>query len=356
VIHKLINMHKVKFNVLKEVLTPYAERKIVNIHIDLHSILGELYKIENYGESNWLEDDNSMAISSCIINMAAHYRLFFHNHFKASVRIFFYFANSRPRNNVEYLSSYGYKFFDKYSLSNEEFSAVNAEVSTNLKLCKTIMEYLPGVYYIDCKNIEPIVAASHIMMKYPEPNLVLTKDEYWFQCVNILSPTSVLRLKRDESFLVDVTNVYEMLLKKVAFRPKFLLSDSLSVVYAFGGVKSRDVRGLTGYGYAKIAKILDMAIDRHLIQPTYTNIKNILDEIYSGKQTEELIVTFKAVDLRFQLNELTTAQKESLNDCLTFRYNRKDLLALNQKHYTGDNSLMLEELFRGTERIDNFKW
>jgi hypothetical protein len=355
-IHKLINIHRVKFNVLKEILKPFQNHKIVNIHVDLHTILAELYKTENYGETNWLEDDNSMVISSCIINLAAHYRLFFQSNYNASVRIFFYFANTRPRNNTDQLAEYGYKFFDKYSIDNTDHSAVNIEVNTNIELCKTIMEYIPAVSFIDCRNIEPIVAAAHMMTKFPEPNLVLTKDDYWYQLINITSPTLVLRLKRDESHLVTVDNVYETLMKKIVYRPKFIPAELLSIIYTFGGVKSRDVHGLTGYGHAKIAKLLDMALDRHLIEPKYTHIKNILDQIYSGDQTELLISTFRAIDLNYQLNELTLAQKEILNNCITYKYNKKDLLALNQQHYVGENSLMLEELFRGTSQLDTFKW
>jgi len=356
-LHKIINMHRIKFDVLNEILTPLQHHRMVNIHIDLHSILADLYRADNYEESNWLDTNNTVAISSCIINLVAHYRLFFHKHYRASVRVFFYFADEIPRNNAEYLPDYGSLFFDKYRKDNEKFKPVNHEVFGNLKLCKAIMPYIPGAYYIDCQNIEPIVAATHFMMKYNEPNVVITKDPYWFQCVNVLSPTVILRLKRDDSYLVTVRNLYQVLFPKgTAYEVKYILPDMLSIVFSFSGISSRDIKGVPGYGYVKICKMLDMAIDRHRITPGYTHIKNILDEIYSGPDQETLINTFKAIDLRFQMNELTSAQKEKLNSCIVYRYNRKDLLGLNQKYYTGENSLMLQELFINVGKFDTLSW
>lgn len=355
-IHKLINMHRIKFNILKEVLACYKSEPVVNIHIDLHSVLAEIYKDRNHFETSGLSDSQGMTISSCIINLAAHYRLFFQSNYNTSTRIFFYFAKRQPRNNAEYIPTYGQKFFDKYSETNVDFITTNHEVLDNLELCRTIMPYIPGVFYIDCDNIEPVVAAAHHILRYNEPHLVITKDEYWFQLVNVTPDTRVLRLKRDASYLVDRSNVYQTLLSKSQFRPQFVSPELLSVVYSFTGVKSRDIRGITGYGYSKILKVLDQAVNRNQIKNSYTHIKNILDEIYNGPEEDLLMDIFRAIDLRYQLNELTLGQKEIINDCIINRYNRKDLLALNNKYYTGEESLMLEELFRGIGRIDKLTW
>jgi len=352
---KLINIHKIKFSILENILADYNKKnKVINIHIDLHTILSSLYKLENYNETNWFKN-STVIISSCILNIAAHYRLFFHSRYGISTRIFLYYTNTRPRNNTEYCPEYGYRFFDKYSIKNEKFKPVNMEVSNNLKLVKTIAEYIPDLYYIDCRNIEPLIAIGYLSIKYPQNNIVITKDELLYQLVN-LSKTKILKSKRDESYIISKDNVYEVLIGKSSYVPEHISPELLSVIYSFSGIKSRDVKGLKGYGYAKTIKILDLAIKKELIPNTHTHIKNILDEIYTGKDKELLINNFKAIDLHYQSNELTLAQKELINGYLTTKYNKKDLLALNNIHYTGDNSIMLEELYRGTDKLDTFKW
>ena len=243
------------------------------------------------------------------------------------------------------------------AINYEKYKPVNVEVASNLKLVKLITEYIPDVFYIRCKNVDPVIGIGHIINTYDNKNLIITKDELLYQLIN-MNKTTILVPKRDESYIIDKNNIYSILLAKKSYTVTTLLPELLSVVYSFSGMKSRDVRGLTGYGYYKIAKILDIAAQKDIINNKYTHIKNILDDIYTGtnENSKLLINNFKAIDLAYQLNELTIAQKEILNNCITTKYNKKDLLSLNNTYYTNDNSIMLEELFKGTTKLDTFKW
>jgi hypothetical protein len=358
-IEKIVNMNRIKFSVLDELFKDKFSKKdkSISIHIDLHSILEPLYDAKNYEETNWLTDKTNTVITSCIINLCAHYRLYFGKN-KLASRIYLYFGNEKPRNNSEYYNEYGYKFFDKYSKDNEDHKPINKEIFSSLKLIKTIVTYIPGVYYIDCKNIEPMNSCSYMITNDPDDfNLVLSKDSLWFQTIS-LSKTEVLRLKRDESFLITRENVIDILLKGFAYENQFVNYELLSVLFSFAGIKSRDIKGLSGYGYAKIIKILDLAIERGILRAKYTHIKNVIDEIYNGNQSEYLMNVFRAIDLTFQLNNLTTAQKTSLTDCIKDKFNKRDLLRLNQLLFTGENSLMLDELFKYSDEVKpkTIKW
>ena len=346
-IEKIVNMNRIKFAVLDELFKDKFTKKdkSVSVHIDLHTILEPLYDSKNYEETNWLNDKTNTVITSCIINLCAHYRLYFGKN-KLASKIYMYFGSDKPRNNSEYYDEYGYKFFDKYSKDNEDFKPINKEIYFSIKLIKTIIAYIPGVYYIDCKNIEPMNACSYMVTNDPaDYNLVITKDSLWFQAIS-LSNTEVLRLKRDESFIISRENIVDILLKDAAYENQFVNYELLSVIYSFAGLKSRDIKGLSGYGYAKIVKILDLAIERGLLRAKYTHIKNVIDEIYNGNQSDYLMNVFRAIDLTFQLNDLTTAQKTTLTDCVVDKFNKRDLLRLNEIVFTGENSLMLDELFK----------
>jgi hypothetical protein len=352
-------MNRIKFAVLDELFKDKFEKKHkeVSIHIDLHTILEPLYDSKNYEETNWLNDKTNTVMTACIINLCAHYRLYFGKN-KLATKIYLYFGSEKPRNNSEYYNEYGYKFFDKSSKDNEDYKPINKEVYFSLNLIKTIATYIPGVYYIDCKNTEPMNSASYMITKDPSDfNLVLSKDPLWYQCI-ALTNTEILRLKRDESMLITRENILEFLLKGAAYENQFVSYEQLSILYSFAGLKSRDIKGLSGYGYTKIVKILDLAIERGLLRSKYTHIKNIIDEIYNGNQEDYLVNVFRAIDLTFQLNNMTTAQKTSLTDCIKDKYNKRDMLKLNQLVFTGENSLMLDELFKYAEqpKSTNLKW
>ena len=112
-ISQLLNMHKIKFPILDSLFANIELPKSLDIHIDLHSILTDLYKSYNYMDTALLDKENGIAISSCIINIAAHYRLYFYSRYKIATRIYFYFCNNKPKNNSVYIPEYGHKFFDK---------------------------------------------------------------------------------------------------------------------------------------------------------------------------------------------------------------------------------------------------
>lgn len=355
-IEKIINTNRIKFTVLDDLFSNrLKDFKSISIHIDLHSVLESLYDSRNYEETNWLNEKTNTVITSCIINLCSHYRLYFGKN-RIPTKIYMYFGSEKPRNNSNYLAEYGYKFFDKYSKDNEDFKPVNKEVYFSLRLIKIIATYLPGIYFIDCGNIEPMIACSYMIMKELDKlNLVLSKDLLWYQTVS-LSNTEVLRLKRDDSYVITKENVIDILLKNSVYKKKFVNHELLSIIYSFAGIKTRDIKGLSGYGYTKIIKILDLAIERGIIRSKYTHIKNIIDEIYTGNQSKYLIDAFRAIDLTFQLNNLTSAQKQSLQDCIKDKYNKRDLLKLNQMVFTGENSLMIEELFKYASTKSTFKW
>ena len=351
-------MNRIKFSVLDELFGDKFknEKKNISIHIDLHTIFEPFYDFKNYEETNWLNEKTNTIITACVINLCAHYRLYFGKN-KIKSKIYMYFGSEKSRNNSEYYPEYGYKFFDKYSKDNEDFKPVNKEIYFSLKLIKTISMYIPGVYYIDCGKIEPMNACAYIITKYPEDyNLVITKDPLWHQTVS-LSNTEVLRLKRDESYIINRDNVVDILLKDSSYKKQFVNHELLSILYSFAGIKTRNIKGLSGYGYTKITKILDLAIERGIIRSKYTHIKNIIDEIYTGNQTEYLINVFKAIDMIYQLNNLTVAQKEQLTDCIKDKFNKRDLMRLNEMIFTGENSLMLQELFKyAPSEKSEFKW
>lgn len=363
-IGKIINMHKIRYSRLDELfsqidsnisLTEKRFKDVVDIHIDLHGVLEALYTSSNYAETNW-QDVSNVDLVASIVNLTAHYRQYFFNK-KYFTRIFVYFGNQKPRNNSEYSILYGYKYFDKYSKDNEDYKPVNQTVRDALKLVKPILTYVPYIHYIPTKNIEPMIACAYnITRSSGHRHVVLSKDLNWYQLLSFKN-TAILRAKKirnretdetiDDSFLLTRETLYPTLLKNTSYEVQHIPVEMLSILYSFAGLKSRDIKGLAGYGYAKIAKVLDLAINRGLIQAKYTNIKNVLDEIYSGKNEAELISFFRAIDMQFQLNCLTSSQKKIIKDSIVDRYNKRDLKALNTVMFTGDNTLMLDEIFRG---------
>ena len=94
-ISQIINYSYVKYDRLSELINleyKGSNSSNINIFIDLYSILKPLYS------ANIIIDDYT-EITSCIINMCAHYRYFFRSRYNVESRIYLIWSKNIPYKN-----------------------------------------------------------------------------------------------------------------------------------------------------------------------------------------------------------------------------------------------------------------
>lgn len=344
-IEPIINMHKIKYDIMKGLVNAHFEDgKKISIFINLDSILNTLYAPNIEDAIKSYQNYDNMILSSELINVVAHYRHFFWSYYKVPSKIYLYQMNTQPVYNSDLINNYA-KSQIKKNTDNGRF------VANNMRLVMILAAYIQKVYCIPCDGLEPSLIPYYIMKKTKDDdnlNLVITKDPYDYQLVNFKN-THILRLKYDDSYIVNKYNLYDTLLKKVKYRPKIDLSTELySLIMAFGGITTRDIKSFKGHGMVNTMKKLEKLINKNKIANMYnSNIGNICEEL--NLDDEDYITInkrFKAIDLKNQYANLTKYDKEKISMKLIDRYDNISLMEVSHKYYT-KNPLQIIELCEG---------
>ncbi len=362
VIEPIINMHKVKYVQLKPIIdATFSSGESINIYMNLDAIFKYFYAPKTVDAIKAFNKQEYIAVVSEIINLAAHYRHFFWKHYRVSSRFYFYYTKNRPIYNVNLVDSYMKESCEQKSLSNPTFGLLNRYIQDNLELFKLCVKYIPDVYYIETGNLEPAMVPYYIINKFENDpstvNLLLSKDVYEFQMIGSLG-IDILRLKYNEDTIVNGYNLYQYIcdVNKSVYRPSIDINPELfPAVLATGGVKTRDIKGLSGYGYINTIKKLESAIiDNRLRNEYYFDPSGIADMIIDSSFREQFINNYKAIDLKNQFIHLSPKQKDNIESMLINRYDNDSLMKLNDDYFSM-NPIDLLYLTEGVDLIGNWK-
>lgn len=337
-IEQLINSSYIKYNRLTGIINEVfvgSNASHVNIYIDLYSVLKPIFG------NNYAILDYSV-ISSCVINMCAHYREFFKTRYGVSSTIFIVYSQNNPYINNQFYSGYNEK---NYKTITSDKLLIDM-VKNNIELLELLCPYLPDIHFIKSEYETGVViydlicrqeAVAHV------PHLVISKDVYNFQLVTLQQDTIILRPKKskgeDLSYYINRYNVlptYLLIERKI--KPESVIPtlrpELLSTIMAMAGVKERNIKSVCNISSS--LKILHRAIEEQKIingynsdpLTLYFNIDN--SKLSISEKTFEF--RFKAIDIYFQyLVYMNTAECKSIK--LNNLYDPETLREINDKHF-----------------------
>lgn len=307
VVRSVFGVHKIKYSVLDNL----EIGKVNAFHINLNTILN--FVNTHYGSlSN--EKDYLYIIVSQILNLVAHYRHYFIKH-KMNPDIYIYSSD------------------------------LNGKFKDTLRLLKVITQYIPRVYFIKTNKIVTGAAILYVSSKDKyKKNLVLTKSKMDILLVN--KKIKVLKSNKDKSILYTHEDVFSKFTKndysgKVSWK-------LLPIFYALTGLSGNQIKK---HGPAKVLKILNNALDSHLIvNEYYSNAKHFLDDMedtlnLNDLEKEVFIDNYHNADIVGKYRQISSPIfKEMIDNSIIDKFAKDDLKALNNKYFTGEDSLMLNEL------------
>ena len=151
------NMFKIKYSKLDELLENVRLEKgeEIIIYINLESILKKLTSTITDRENVLITSKRNIILTSCVFNLIAHYRYYFHKKSVCS-RIYVYGPESVDINylNREYNKDYRTHMS---ILNTEETTSIGKTYEDSIKMIKTILNYVEGVNFITGGIIEPSV-------------------------------------------------------------------------------------------------------------------------------------------------------------------------------------------------------
>ena len=182
--------------------TAIAQATDLNIFIDLYSIMHSLFS-EHYR----VDFTNYTDITSCVINMCAHYRAFFRR-LKVNTTFYLIFSTNCCPINRKYVSEYNEVFYNKTKVPESK-----KITDDNFKLLSAICPYLPDIHFInsiDGYEVSVIIAYLIEALHDGKPNMIISRDLYPIQLTYLYPFTTFLYSRKqkgigDTSMLIPVS-------------------------------------------------------------------------------------------------------------------------------------------------------
>lgn len=282
-IEQIICSNYIKYDKLTSIInTVFAgsNKENINIYIDLYSIFSKLYS------NNYFIQDYS-TITSCVINMCAHYREFFKTRYQCTTSFYIIYSDNIPYVNNQLVPSYNRKYKD--TITNN--SKIYEMIRSNCALLETICPYLPDIYYLET-SFEAGTMIFDIMSKYDQKDekvhIIISKDVYLYQLVLYKPDTVILRPKKykseDLSYYIDKNNIMIEYYKYRKWKEKpnlYLFPENLLYIMALTSFPERNIKAK--YSISQLMKYLTLSDGYSLI-----------------KGNKELEHRYNGIDLKFQ--------------------------------------------------------
>lgn len=336
----LFNLYKVKYkileNLIRQNITNLNPGSNVNIFINLETIL---VKIANSNIDDYMKvkkNERILELISSIINVAAHYRLFFSKN-KLYTRVYLYMnnpsTNVRYKNNVlekNYRNSYKYAF-------NKPNSIFKNVLNDSMDLLKVIVEYIDGVYVIDTNEIESSLIPA-IIDKHADTNsninLIISNDRYDYQYCIDNDRYYILRAKQDDSYIVSQKNVMQNIkLEDKVVNDINIDNSFIPFMLSVLGDKKRNIDKIKGVRTTSLLKMINKGIDEQIISPSDNNI-NVMVNLIKEDYKDKVLNNFFLTDINHQLVTLNTRDIDSVLNKLKDKYDLKSLKQMNDKYFT----------------------
>lgn len=341
------NMYKVKYNKLLELLKENEDINIgtndtVHIYINIETIL---LKMCNPNTIQYLSVGQNVKneFIANVINLAAHYRLFFTRH-KIDSKVFLYTPSINIKNYKNSIYNKDYRMYSVFKFSeNAGNIAMHNLVTDTIPFIKLITEYIQGVYFIESNQIEnsliPYIINEELNAN--TKNFIVTGDLYDLQYVNY--DCNIIIPKGEESFICTKSNTISYLKSIYECKGSYNFSSNfISFILSIVGSKYRNIYNIKGLGMKTVFKVIQRAIDGKLVSNNIDNIYLLINIIKSNVR-DEIMNNYKCVDLNYQYTQLNKKDIFDIMDQIKDKFDNIALKKINDRYFN-QFPLMLQEI------------
>lgn len=339
----IFNMKKIKFAKIDELINA---NKIdissgrVNMFIDLEPILNRLAtrRIDDYLRVK--NDSKVFQLISNIINLAAHYRLYFSSR-KIESTIFLYLQhpfNNEFKNasyNKDYRRVYTFKYVD-----NINNFIICDNLTASIPLIRIILEYINNVFFIESHNIENSAIPYILSHDDTATNFILTDTMYNMQYCgygyNIMYP------RQDDSRIITRDNVIETFSKIYKVNMNGLSYKQIPFILSIVGNSARNIYGIKGIGLKRAVALIQNAINKNAISRETDNI-NLLTAIVKDSYVDTIQRNYCCTDIKSQYDDCTKKDIYQITSQLINKFDNDALKKLNDQYFE-EYPLMLDAI------------
>lgn len=265
------NGYKVKYEVLNRQMLPICRSQIVhhmNVFINLDDLFHMMHNPLVDSEFQVCGRDAPKQLLSNIFNLIAHYRYWcIKNHYECKIFGIYTTTQRSFKNNI-YIPTYREKFKQMYAKETAAYYFVNNALESAIPLLPIISKYIPDIYLIDTKYLEPSVIPLYLSEEsFPSDwNIIISRDPYDLQYA-IRNKWSMIVPKGDYSRVVNQEGIWDYVnIKERVYKEEKILHYPYSLYIlarAVVGDKYRSIPRLRKIGWKTLFKYLDSIIEEN---------------------------------------------------------------------------------------------
>lgn len=336
------NAYKVKYALLDSYIRPVRNSQIIrrmNVFINIDDLLHNFHRPLVNNEFQAAGKDASKQFISNIFNLLGHYRYWcIKNHFECKVYGIYTSTLRSFKNNI-YNADYRKKFKDINSEVNSQFYFINETIKNSLPLLQIISNYIPDVYLIDSKYMEPSIIAQYISENEfkADWNILISRDTYDLQYA-YRNKWSVISPKGDNTTLVNQNGLWNYINNK-----EKVYKDEMELHYpyqlyilakAIVGDSYRSIPRLRKIGWKTLFKFLDKVVYDNP-DASITTLQTKLIEIVQGKHVTDLELSnnMYTLNIDLQIETMIEIDKTSIHMQLMDIPDYENLKTLNAQQF-----------------------
>lgn len=323
-------------------LPQYKTVSHVNIFIDLYSIVRRLYS------DDFIIND-SLSLTSCIINMCGHYRTFFRNHYSTETSIYLVDGNNCSELNRKFYQGYNQGYAESIILNKRITELINK----NRELLMLLSQYLPDIQYVGT-NFETGVSINNIINTNRaagnlSPNIIITKDIYLYQLVSSYNDKDIIIIRpkkyhgEDLSYIVNYSNVMHTYMQERHIKPDIVSLASyinpglLTYIMSVTRLPERSMKSIVDI--PKVIRLLSRLLNENIVlNSRNTDIDRLSNLLFQDEENQIPGVTidfrFKAIDIIFQQSVFNNSGEKTLyTGTITNLYDPVAVNEINEKYF-----------------------
>lgn len=318
------NGYKARYEIMNHFMLPICNSQIVssmNIFINLDDLFHILHNPLINDEFQVCGKDAPKQLLSNIFNLIGHYRYWaIKNHYSCKVYAIYTTTIRSFKNNV-YIPSYRDHFKIINATENTKCYFVNNAIQLTTPILSVISKYVPDVYIIDSKYLEPSMIPYYIATEIHQAdwNLLVSRDPYDLQYA-YRNRWSLLTPKGDNSNVINQYGIWNYVNQK-----EKVFKDEIDLHYPYSlyvlakavvGDRYRSIPRLRRIGWKTLFKMLDQVMEENL-SAGETTLKLKLIEKVKGRSslTNEMInANLNAINIELQTESMMQIDRSLIND------------------------------------------
>jgi hypothetical protein len=316
------NSYKVRYELLNIFLRPIQTThsiRSVNIFVDIDDLFHMLHMPLINNEFQVCGTNAGKQLASNIFNLLGHYRNWAIKN-RLKVKVYgIYTTTLRSFKNSIYVTDYRKKFKDTNDPQNASYFFINEAIKMCAPLLPLISNYIPDVYLIDSKYLEPCIIPYFISQDIfkMDWNILISRDTYNLQ-YSYKDKWSLISPKGENSNLIRKTDLWNYLniRERIYKDPVDLKYNHNLYIFAKSivGDKFRSVPRLRKIGWITIFKYLDEIIEKYG-DSSYTTMQVQLLELLKGQKKitdEDINNNLSVISIENQIETLNEIDRSSI--------------------------------------------